>query len=56
MVLAERIPGVRAVDAGPLRLAHILEDWTAVLLSVNRGYRTSTGIRLSELDPAKRRP
>jgi NADPH-dependent F420 reductase len=56
MTLAERIPGVRAVDAGPLRLARILEDWTAVLVSVNRGYRTSTGIRLSELDPSKRRP
>jgi NADPH-dependent F420 reductase len=56
MALAERIPGVRAVDAGPLRVAHILEDWTAVLLSVNRGYRTSTGIRLSDFDPAKRRP
>jgi len=56
MALAERIPGVRAVDAGPLRLAHILEDWTAALLSINRGYRTSAGIRLSELDPAKRRP
>jgi NADPH-dependent F420 reductase len=55
MTLAERIPGVRALDAGPLRLAHILEDWTAVLLAVNRGYRTNTGVRLTELDPRKRR-
>jgi len=56
MALAERIPGVRAVDAGALRLAHILEDWTTALLSINRGYRTNTGTRLTELDPARRRP
>jgi NADPH-dependent F420 reductase len=56
LVLAERIPGVRGVDAGPLRVAHILEDWTAALISVNRGYRTNTGVRLTDLDPARRRP
>ncbi len=56
MALAERIPGVRGVDAGPLRLAHILEDWTSALLAVNRGYRTNTGVRLTDLDPARRRP
>ena len=56
MALAERIPGVRGVDAGPLRLAHILEDWTTALLAVNRNYRTNAGTRLTEVDPAKRRP
>jgi len=56
IALAERVPGVRGIDAGLLRMAHILEDWTSVLLSVNRGYRTSAGIRLSDLDPARRRP
>jgi len=56
IALAERIPGVRGIDAGLLRMAHILEDWTSVLLSVNRGYRTSAGIRLTDLDPARRRP
>jgi len=55
LALAERIPGVRGVDAGPLRVAHILEDWTALLLSVNRGYRANTGVRLTDLDPARRR-
>ena len=56
IALAERIPGVRGLDAGPLRMAHILEDWTTALLSVNRGYRTNAGIRLTELDPSRRRP
>jgi NADPH-dependent F420 reductase len=55
MALAERIPGVRGVDAGPLRLAHILEHWTSVLISVNREYRANTGVRLTGLVPARRR-
>ena len=56
MALAARIPGVRGVDAGPLRLARILEDWTSVLLSVNRGYRTNSGVRLTDVDPDRRKP
>ena len=56
MELAARIPGVRGVDAGPLRLARILEDWTSVLLSVNRGYRTNSGVRLTDVDPDRRKP
>jgi NADPH-dependent F420 reductase len=56
MALAARIPGVRGVDAGPLRLARILEDWTSVLLAVNRGYRTNAGLRLTDVDPDRRRP
>ena len=56
MALAARIPGVRGVDAGPLRLARILEDWTSVLVSVNRGYRTNSGVRLTDVDPDRRKP
>jgi len=56
LALAERIAGVRGIDAGPLRNAHILEDWTAALLSINRGYRCNAGVRLTDLDPARRRP
>ena len=55
IALAERIPGVRGLDAGPLRLSRILEDWTSVLLSLNRVYRTSAGIRLTAVDPDRRR-
>ncbi|MHB8466930.1 MAG: NADPH-dependent F420 reductase [Acidimicrobiales bacterium] len=50
LALARLIPGVRAVDAGPLRLARFLEGMTSVLLSVNRQYKTTTGIRLTQLD------
>lgn len=47
MALAELIPGVRAVDAGALRLARELEGLTAVILSVNRRYRSNAGVRLT---------
>jgi hypothetical protein len=36
--LAERIPGLRWVDAGPLTMARILEPLTAALISINRRY------------------
>ena len=55
MALADLLPGARAVDAGPLRLSGWLEGMTAVLLSINREYRTSAGLRLSHLDPGRRR-
>lgn len=55
MALADLMPGVRGVDAGPLRLSGLIEGMTAVLLSINRRYRTTTGIRLTELDPSRRR-
>jgi 8-hydroxy-5-deazaflavin:NADPH oxidoreductase len=55
IALAERLPGVRGIDAGPLRLAHILEDWTTVLLAVNHNYRTNAGVRLTGVDPDRRR-
>lgn len=48
--LAERIPGMRGVDAGPLRLARVVEDLTAVLLAVNRRYGVHSGVRIDGLD------
>lgn len=52
MGLAELIPGVRAVDAGRLRLARHLEGLTAVVLSVNRRYRANAGLRVTGVGPA----
>jgi hypothetical protein len=37
----------RAVDAGPLANARGLEGMTAVILNVNRRYRTAAGIRIT---------
>ena len=55
IALADRLPGVRGIDAGPLRLSGVLEPMTAVLLSINRRYRTTAGLRLTEVDVARRR-
>jgi NADPH-dependent F420 reductase len=49
--LAERIPGMRWVDCGPLSMARVLEPITAVLISVNRRYRIKDGgVRFSGRD------
>jgi predicted dinucleotide-binding enzyme len=55
MAIAELLPGARAVDAGPLRLARFLEGLTSVILSVNRHYRTNTGVHLTNLDLSRAR-
>lgn len=46
MTLSERIRGVRAVDGGPLASARYVEGITALLLNVNRRYKTLAGVRV----------
>ncbi|MEH1015977.1 NADPH-dependent F420 reductase [Micromonospora sp. CPCC 206060] len=52
MALATDVTGGRAVDAGRLRLARQLEPLTAVLLSVNKRYKTRSGLAVTGLAPA----
>ena len=47
--LAGRITRGRAVDAGPLACARALEGLTAVLVNVNRRYRTHAGVVVTGL-------
>jgi NADPH-dependent F420 reductase len=47
--LIELIPGLRAVNAGALEMARIVEQLTPMLISVNSRYRTHAGIRLTGL-------
>lgn len=49
MALAARIKGVRGVDGGPLANARYVEDITALLVSINRAYKTQAGIRITGL-------
>ncbi|MEZ7002333.1 NADPH-dependent F420 reductase [Streptomyces sp. AD55] len=49
LALAAAVTGGRSVDAGRLRLAAQLEPLTAVLISVNKRYRTRSGIALTGL-------
>ena len=47
--LIEQIPGLRAVNAGALEMARIVEQLTPLLISVNTRYKTHAGIRLTGL-------
>jgi NADPH-dependent F420 reductase len=47
--LINLIPGLRAVNAGPLDAARIAESLTALLIGVNARYKTHAGIRLTGL-------
>jgi NADPH-dependent F420 reductase len=47
--LARCVTGRDGVDAGRLRLARQLEPLTAVLISINKRYKTHSGIRISGL-------
>jgi 8-hydroxy-5-deazaflavin:NADPH oxidoreductase len=46
MALAEKIPGLRAVDGGGLANARYVEQITVLLLNLNRVHKAETGIRI----------
>jgi len=47
--LVQAIPGLRAVNAGPLEIARIVEQLTPLLISINVRYKTHAGIRITGL-------
>jgi NADPH-dependent F420 reductase len=47
--LVDRIPGLRAVDCGPLEMARIVEQFTALLISINVRHKTRAGIKITGL-------
>jgi predicted dinucleotide-binding enzyme len=49
LTVAEGLVAGRAVDAGPLRSARALEAMTAVLIAVNKRYKTHAGLRVTGL-------
>lgn len=51
--LVEHIPGLRAVDAGPLRLARYVEGLTALLVSLNIRHKTLTSIEIVGLERSR---
>jgi len=46
--LASTIPGMRGLYAGRLRNAHQVETLTCNLISINRRYKTHSGVRISQ--------
>jgi NADPH-dependent F420 reductase len=49
MALAEKLRGVRAVDGGPLAYSRYVENLTALLIAINRRYKTESGVRITNL-------
>lgn len=47
--LIELVPGLRAVDGGPLEQARIAEQIAALLIGVNIRHKTHAGIRFTDL-------
>jgi NADPH-dependent F420 reductase len=50
-VLAEKIPGVRAIDGGKLENARTVEQITALLIGLNIRHKGHAGIRITGLPP-----
>lgn len=48
--LVEKVPGLRAVDAGELSNAAAIEAFTAVLLQLNSRYQTRAGIKFTGIE------
>jgi NADPH-dependent F420 reductase len=47
--LVELVPGLRAVNAGALEMARIVEQLTPLLISINARYKRHAGIRITGL-------
>jgi 8-hydroxy-5-deazaflavin:NADPH oxidoreductase len=45
--LVEAIPGLRAVDCGPLEMARIVEQLTALIISINVRNKVGAGIKIT---------
>ena len=50
--LIELIPGLRAVNAGALEMARIVEQLTPMLISINARYKAHAGIHVTGLPDA----
>jgi 8-hydroxy-5-deazaflavin:NADPH oxidoreductase len=54
--LTNGIPGTRALDAGPLANALILEGMTAIIINLNKRYGGEASLAISGLENAPERP
>ena len=54
MELARLIPDLRPVDGGALRAARYVEGITALILNLNRRYKTRAMVRMLGLEPSER--
>jgi len=52
--ILELIPGLRAVDAGRLEQARVVEQMTALMIAMNIRHKTHTGVRITGLPESPR--
>jgi hypothetical protein len=53
--LAAAVTGRPGVDVGALRQARVLEPFTAVIIAINKKYRTRAGVLMTHVDPTRAR-
>jgi len=56
IALTDAIPGTRALDAGPLANALIIEGMTAIIINLNKRYGGEASLSVSGLENAPARP
>jgi hypothetical protein len=56
IALTSSIPGTRALDAGPLANALIIEGMTAIIINLNKRYGGEASLAVSGLETAPERP
>jgi NADPH-dependent F420 reductase len=56
IALTDAIPGARALDAGTLANAHVIEGMTAVIINLNRRYKGEASLSIEGLHEAPPRP
>lgn len=49
--LADAVPGMKGIYGGRLRSAHQVEAFTANLISINRRYKSHSGLRVTDIQP-----
>jgi NADPH-dependent F420 reductase len=54
--LAADVTGRPGVEVGALRQARVLEPFTAVIIAVNKRYRTRAGVLMTHVDPTRPAP
>jgi NADPH-dependent F420 reductase len=53
MALAEEIGGVRALDGGPLANSRYLEEFTVVLLNLNKNYKAHSSLKIAGIPTSR---
>ena len=53
--LAAAVTGRPGVEVGALRQARVLEPFTAVIIAVNKRYKTRAGVLMTHVDPTRAR-